>query len=108
MTISARTLTAAGALLMATGFGNGDAFARSATFTRSFTTPRGTVTQTETKSFTPSTGVASISKTTDFANGKTASASLTSVPDGRGGFVDTRSFTNVAGKTFTSSRQVGR
>ena len=103
-----RTLTVAGTMLLAIGFDQGGALAHSATFTRTFTTPRGTVTQTETKSFTPSTGVASVSRTTDYANGKTSSASLTSTPDGRGGYTDTRSITTVAGRTFTRTRQVGR
>ena len=105
---SFRTLTIGGSLLLATGLGQSDAFARSATFTRSFATPRGVVTQTETKSFSPSTGVASVSRTTDYPGGKTSSASLTSTPDGRGGFTNTRSVTTVTGKTYTSTRQIGR
>ena len=99
---------AAAAILAAGWCSQSAAVARSATFTRSFSTPRGTATETVTKSFTPSTGVASETEKTTRPNGQTATVSATSTPDGRGGFTNSRSVTTFNGQTYNSIRQVGR
>ncbi len=99
---------AAAAILAAGWCCQGAALARSATFTRSFSTPRGTATETVTKSFTPPTGVASETEKTTRPNGQTATVSATSTPDGRGGFINSRSVTTFKGQTYGSTRQIGR
>ena len=101
-------LVAAAAVVTAVGLGQGAALARSATATHSISTPRGTVTESVTKSYSPQTGVASETVAKTGPQGRTATLSLTSTPDGRGGFTDTRSVTNFDGKTATATRQVGR
>lgn len=84
------------------------ASARTSTTTHSISTPRGTVTQTVTRSFTPSTRVASETKTVTRPDGQTATVSLTSTPDGRRGFTDTLSVKAFNGQTRTETRQFGR
>ena len=108
MSRTSRYLIAAAAIATAAGLGQGTALARSATATRSISTPRGTVTESVTKSFSPRTGVASETVTKTGPAGRSATLSLTSTPDGRGGFTDTRSVTNFNGQTTTTTRQVGR
>ena len=108
MTHSSRYLSAAAAVLATAWLGQGAALARTSTVTHSISTPRGTVTQSVTRSFTPSTRVASETKTVTRANGRTATVSLTSTPDGRGGFIDTRSVKTFGGQTRTATRLIGR
>jgi len=84
-----------------------EAMARSASFSRTINTPKGTFTQTGTASFNPATGVANGVKTTTGPKGATQTLSYASAPDGKGGLVVTRSFTSFRGKTHTFTRRIG-
>jgi hypothetical protein len=97
----------AAGLAVATISAQQEAMARSASFSRSFSTPRGTFTQTGTASFNPSTRAASSTVTTTGPKGKTKTLSFASAPDGKGGVTATRSFTGFNGHTHTVTRQIG-
>ncbi len=91
----------------AASFASQEAAAGTASFNRTFNTPRGTFTQSGTVSFTPSTGALSKTVTTTAPKGATRTVSYSRQPDGRGGFVVTHSLTSFRGKTYSASRQFG-
>ena len=107
MVHSSRILAATVALAAVVTLGQSPAMARSTTFTRTFATPQGAVTQSVVKSYTPSTGARSETQTTTLPSGRSATSTVSSTPDGRGGVVDARSTTTFSGKVYGRSRQFG-
>ena len=97
----------AAGLIVAAASSPQQAVARTASFNRSFQTPQGTVTQSGTKSFNPSTGVAAESVTTTGPKGATRIWSYSRTPDGEGGVTITRSLKGFNGQTHTSTRKFG-
>ena len=105
--VLSRGLGAAGLIVAAAAMAHTPALAGSAT--RTVTTNDGrTFSITRSASFDRSTRTATRTQSVTGPNGKTATASISSAPDGRGGFTISRSSTGFNGQTHSSSVTRGR